>query len=263
MGSSLLSDASYLWVIIFLILTGCGLPIPEEVGIIAAGVWAADGAMHFWLGLLACLFGCIVGDSIMYAIGYRFGKSVLREHPRVAGFLTPERERRIEQLIRRRGAVVLFTARFLLGVRGPVYLTAGILHYPYRRFLITDLICATIVVTLFYSLAWWFGREIIDYIRQAEAGVTIAVAILIVVGGILFWLHRRRSKQIAQSLETLEHASDVLAAHHEPEVFPGESASEKDAVEEIARDPDLTAGNGADQKSASTAQKRESQSQGQ
>ena len=219
-GSSLLSDASYLWVIIFLILTGCGLPIPEEVGIIAAGVWAADGAMDFWLGLLACLFGCIVGDSIMYGIGYRFGKSVLREHPRVAGFLTQEREKRIEQMIRRRGAVVLFTARFLLGVRGPVYLTAGILHYPYRRFFITDLICATIVVSLFYSLAWWFGQEIIDYIRGAEAGVTIAVGILVVVGAILFWLHRRRSKQIVQSLETLEHASEVLAPNHEPEQFP-------------------------------------------
>ena len=64
-GESLLSDASYLWVIIFLILTGCGLPIPEEVGIIAAGVWAADGAMEFWPGLSACVFGCIVGDSIM------------------------------------------------------------------------------------------------------------------------------------------------------------------------------------------------------
>ena len=118
MAESLLGDASYVWVVIFLILTGCGLPIPEEVGIMAAGVWAADGAMNFWLGLAACLFGCIVGDSIMYYIGYRFGKSVLREHPMVTGFLTPEREKQIEQLIRRKGWIVLFTSRFMVGVRG-------------------------------------------------------------------------------------------------------------------------------------------------
>src|SRR5688500_3361338 len=170
-GESLLSDASYVWVIIFLILTGCGLPIPEEVGIIAAGVWAANGAMDFWLGLAACVFGCIVGDSIMYAIGYRFGKSVLREHPMFTGFLTPEREKTIERMIRRRGAMVLFTARFLVGVRGPVYLTAGILHFPYRRFLLIDLVCATIVVALFYSLAWYFGPDIITWIRTAEEGI--------------------------------------------------------------------------------------------
>ena len=93
-AEGLLGDASYIWVIIFLILTGCGLPIPEEVGIIAAGVWAADGAMNFWLGLGACLIGCIIGDSIMYYIGYRFGKSILREHPAFTGFLTPEREKK-------------------------------------------------------------------------------------------------------------------------------------------------------------------------
>ena len=208
-GENLLSDASYLWVIIFLILTGCGLPIPEEVGIIAAGVWAADGAMNFWLGLSACLFGCIVGDSIMYAIGYRFGKTVLREHPMFTGFLTPERERHIEQLIRRRGAAVLFTARFLVGVRGPVYLTAGILHFPYRRFVLIDLFCATLVVSLFYSLAWYFGQDIITWIRTAEEGITLAVAIALAVGAGFFWLHHRRSKRM---IETLDRIAEGLPA---------------------------------------------------
>jgi membrane protein DedA with SNARE-associated domain len=203
-GESLLTDASYLWVIIFLILTGCGLPIPEEVGIIAAGVWAADGAVNFWLGLSACLFGCIVGDSVMYFIGYRFGKSVLREHPLFVGFHTPEREKQIESLIRHRGAAVLFGARFLVGVRGPVYLTAGILHFPYRRFLIIDLICATVVVSLFYSLAWIFGKDIIMWIRTAERGLTVAVAVALLLLALFFWLHQRRSKRLIATLERID-----------------------------------------------------------
>jgi membrane protein DedA with SNARE-associated domain len=229
-GESLLSDASYLWVIIFLILTGCGLPIPEEVGIIAAGVWAADGAIVFWLGLLACLFGCIVGDSIMYAIGYRFGKSVLREHPMFAGFLTPERERHIEQLIRTRGAAVLFTSRFLVGVRGPVYLTAGILHFPYRRFLLIDLVCATVVVSLFYSLAWYYGQDIISWIRTAEEGITIAVIAAIILGGAFFWLHHRRSKRLIETLDRISEglpASPAMAMFSQPEITDDGDARSK------------------------------------
>ncbi len=223
-GQDLLNDASYLWVIIFLILTGCGLPIPEEVGIIAAGVWAADGAVDFWLGLSACLFGCIVGDSIMYAIGYRFGKSVLREHPMFTGFLTPEREKHIEWLIRRRGAAVLFTARFLVGVRGPVYLTAGILHFPYRRFLVIDLSCATIVVTLFYSLAYYYGKEIITWIRTAEEGITIAVAIALALGAAFFWIHHRRSKRMIETLDRINAGRPATASDATFE--PGTSDSE-------------------------------------
>jgi membrane protein DedA with SNARE-associated domain len=215
-AESLLGDASYVWVIIFLILTGCGLPIPEEVGIIAAGVWAADGAMNLWLGLAACLFGCIVGDSIMYYIGYRFGKSVLREHPAITGFLTPEREKQIEQLIRRKGWMVLFTSRFMVGVRGPVYLTAGILHYPYRRFLLTDLVCATIVVTLFYGLAWYFGPDILALIRGAEKGLTIAVIVALIGGGLLFWVHYRRSKAVLESIGARVNAADNDKDSSEP-----------------------------------------------
>ncbi|MEX2141866.1 MAG: DedA family protein [Pirellulales bacterium] len=243
-GENLLSDASYLWVIIFLILTGCGLPIPEEVGIIAAGVWAADGAMNFWLGLLACLFGCIVGDSIMYAIGYRFGKSVLREHPMFTGFLTPERERHIEQLIRRRGAVVLFTARFLVGVRGPVYLTAGILHFPYRRFLLIDLFCATIVVSLFYSLAWFYGQDIITWIRTAEEGITLAVAIALAVGAGFFWLHHRRSKRM---IETLDRISEGLPASEASAEFEADTqGAVHDAGDKRSATTHAAEGNGRD-----------------
>jgi HAMP domain-containing protein len=112
-----------------------------------------------------------------------------------------------------------------MGVRGPVYLTAGILHFPYRRFLITDLVCATIVVSLFYGLAWYFGPDIISYISRAERDATIVVAILVVAAVVLFFVHRRRSKRLARSLETLEHASDVLAPHHSPEGLPDVPAS--------------------------------------
>jgi membrane protein DedA with SNARE-associated domain len=254
-GKSLLGDASYLWVIIFLILTGCGLPIPEEVGIIAAGVWAADGAMQFWLGLLACLFGCIVGDSIMYAIGYWFGKGVLRQHPMFAGFLTPERERHIERLILRKGAAVLFTARFLVGVRGPVYLTAGILHFPYRRFLLIDLVCATIVVSLFYSLAWYFGPDIITWIRTAEEGITVAIITALVVGAVLFWVHHRRSKRM---LDTLDRISQGLPATEIAAVIEAATPHPSDSADDVHMLGTLNSGgNSSDDKSSATVKSTE------
>ncbi len=246
-AEGLLGDASYIWVIIFLILTGCGLPIPEEVGIIAAGVWAADGAMNFWLGLAACLFGCIIGDSIMYFIGYRFGKSVLREHPRFIGFLTPEREKKIEELIRRKGWMVLFTSRFMLGVRGPMYLTAGILHYPYRRFLLTDLVCATIVVTLFYGLAWYFGPDILAWIRKAEKGLTIVVVLALIGGALLFWVHRRRSKAVLESLVSQDSTAgvekkseDALAAVHSDDGTASSISDNHDSRSGRVQSPDVT-----------------------
>src|SRR3954470_4097573 len=106
---------SYLGIVVVLVLTGSGLPIPEEVVVIPAGAAASYGQLNPWLALASCVAGALLGDAVMYGIGYRFGQSVLREHPWWARFLKPEREQQIEGLIRRHGLKVFFAARFLVG----------------------------------------------------------------------------------------------------------------------------------------------------
>ena len=61
---------SYLGIVFFLTLTGIGLPIPEEVPIVAAGIASRTGALHWYYALPACLVGALLGDSLMYSIGY-------------------------------------------------------------------------------------------------------------------------------------------------------------------------------------------------
>jgi len=100
----LVHDWSYLGIILFLILTGCGMPIPEEVPIVLAGVLSAkaDGLIP-WVAYCSCLIGALVGDAIMYGIGYRWGHNLFKDHPRFAKFLHAEREERFEQAIQNHG----------------------------------------------------------------------------------------------------------------------------------------------------------------
>jgi len=192
MTDILLTHGSYLALVIVLILTGSGLPIPEEVPIIAAGVLAAQGTLDPWLALGWCIFGAIVGDCIMYFIGYHFGRGVLREHPWWARFVTPHREAQIEVMFRRHGLKVFLVARFLVGLRSPVYLTAGILRVSFKRFFLIDLICATAVVGTFFGLTYWFGKYIAQWVRTGEVLLTIVVVIALAVVGIWLWQRYRR-----------------------------------------------------------------------
>ena len=145
----LLTHGSYLGIIFVLILTGSGLPIPEEVPIIAAGLLSAHGQMDPWLAIGACLIGALLGDCVIYWIGHHFGRRVLREHHWWTRFVKPEREARLETMLQQHGLKVFFLARFLVGIRSPVYLAAGILRVPFRRFLLIDLFCATTVIGTF------------------------------------------------------------------------------------------------------------------
>lgn len=194
MADLLLHPGGYLGIIIFLILTGCGLPIPEEVPIITAGILASQGSLSPWGAFMACVFGAVVGDCVMYAIGYHWGHSLIKDHPRFARFLHAEREAKFEQMLNRHGLKVLFASRFMVGVRSPVYLSAGILRIPFRRFLLMDLVSATCVVALFFWTTYFFGDHIARWVRRAEIGLTTAI-LLTIIAAISFFLLRRRKRR--------------------------------------------------------------------
>ena len=184
----------YLGIILFLILTGCGLPIPEEVPIIAAGVFASQGLLDPWLAFAACIIGALAGDTVMFSLGYHFGHKALKNHPRFAKLLHSEREEKFEYLIQRHGLKVLFAARFMVGVRSPVYFAAGVLRIPYRRFLIYNAFAASVVVSLFFGLAFLFGEPIARVVRDVEKGLTVAAVIAVIGVAAIFFLRRYRRK---------------------------------------------------------------------
>jgi membrane protein DedA with SNARE-associated domain len=204
---------SYLGIILFLTLTGIGLPIPEEVPIVAAGLASKAAALKWYYALPACMVGALLGDSLMYAIGRFFGARILKDHPWWSGFLTPEREKTIEDLIKKHGIMAFFVARFLVGLRSPFYLTAGILRVKYRWFLLADFICATVVIGGFFGLAYLFGDRITGLIQSAEKGLTVvvilaALAALAVVA--FFSFRKRRIRMLDQDPEALFENREIL-----------------------------------------------------
>jgi membrane protein DedA with SNARE-associated domain len=214
----LLENGGYLGIIFFLVLTGCGLPIPEEVPIVLAGIFSSQGKLVPEWAFASCLIGALLGDSVMYAIGYHFGHGLVARHPKYGKFVGAQREEYFEQAIQRHSFKVMLLARFMVGVRGPVYLAAGVVRMPFRRFILCDLICATLVVGTFFALSYAYGEEIYRMVRRLEWSLTL---IVLLVAGVVFlwWMRRRRQKHLdalllARALE--EEAKQTPAEVEEP-----------------------------------------------
>jgi membrane protein DedA with SNARE-associated domain len=207
MANFLLAHGSYLAIFVFLVLTGAGLPLPEEIPIIVAGVLSSKETMHPWIAFPVCLVGALLGDCIMYFLGYHFGRGLLKDHHWWSRFLTPEREAEIEEKFRRHGLSVFFVSRFLVGVRGPVYLTAGILRVSFRRFLLIDSLCAAVVVGTVFGLAYLFGSQIQNWIRVGEILLTVFVVLLVAAIGTFLW--RRHLKKKNQKVENHDKPADA------------------------------------------------------
>jgi membrane protein DedA with SNARE-associated domain len=189
-----LQHGSYLGIFLVLVLTGCGLPLPEEVPIIAAGVASSVGKLNPWIALAACVAGTLCGDSVLYLIGYHFGRNLVKAHPRLAHLLHAEHEAKTEEYINRYGLRVLFVARFLVVVRAPVYLTIGILRHPYRKFLLFDAFCASMVVGLFFGLSYAFGDHVAKWIRGSEVVFTVVTTVAVVAVLVAWWVKRRHDR---------------------------------------------------------------------
>jgi hypothetical protein len=132
---------------------------------------------------------------------------VLRERRWFSRWVTPEREEHIEEMFHLHGLKVFFVARFLVGLRTPVYLTAGILRLSFKKFVLIDLVCAATVVSSFFGLAYYFGENISKWIRRGEWGLTISVVIAVACVAFFLWRRYRRKKLTSPPKKRLE---DVL-----------------------------------------------------
>jgi membrane protein DedA with SNARE-associated domain len=195
-----LEEFTYLGVFLVLFLAGLGVPIPEEVPILASGVLAHEGLVRWWLALPVCLLGVLSGDVVLYWVGHHWGERVLGWRI-VRRVLTREREEALKAGYHRHGVKIVFTARHVMGLRAAAFLTAGIARIPFGRFLLVDTAAAMIGVPLSFGLAFFFT----DQLEQVRADVhrverwAVLLALVAVAGWIAARSYRRSRSLAGQA----------------------------------------------------------------
>jgi membrane protein DedA with SNARE-associated domain len=192
---------TYLGIFTVLFLGGLGVPIPEELPVLAAGALAHEGYMRWWVALPVCLFGVLAGDSVLYWVGHHWGERIL-DWPIVRRILTKRREHALLEAYRRHAAKTVFTARHVMGVRAAAFLTAGIARVPFWKFLLIDGAAAMIGVPIGFALAYFFTDQleaILTDVRRVERWLTLLALVALATWiAIVAW---RRSRAVAQDVD--------------------------------------------------------------
>ena len=186
----------YVGPFVVLLLCGVGLPLPEEVTLIGSGLLVHQGKVDFVTISVVCGTAILLGDSIPYWLGRRYGPAAL-EIRWVARILHPERMVRLRGRFARHGNWVVFTCRFLPGIRIPGYFTAGTLRMPYPRFLLLDVLGVLISVPASIWLGKLFGSSIERlHARMNDLHLVLAfglVSVLLIVA-VRAWVRRRAGR---------------------------------------------------------------------
>ncbi len=166
-----------------------GVIIPGEIGVILGGVLANQHKLPLFAVLIAGIAGAIIGDSIGYWVGMRYGEKLLSKIPN--RILKPDHIKSAEKSIRKFGGKSVFIARFTAALRALVPGLAGMSKLPYRRFLAWNAVGGLLWASAFVILGYLAGSQ---YKRIEHYANYIGGGLLILIVIVVYVRHRRSTK---------------------------------------------------------------------
>jgi len=178
------TDYGYIAVFGILILCGFGLPIPEDITLVSGGVISGLDLANPHTMCIVGLAGVLIGDSTMFLAGRIFGYRIqrIRTFRRI---LSPRRFSQIQRKFKKYGLSLLFVARFLPGLRSPIFLVAGMSRrIPYHTFILMDGFAAIISVPIWVYLGYFFADNLdllMEYVHDVQKLIYLILALIVIV----------------------------------------------------------------------------------
>lgn len=185
-----------------LLISGLGVPLPEDIPLLVGGYLAspAVGTLNLWLTIVLAMVSILGADCFFFFFGRRLRRKGNGEMPRfIQRLLTPERQKRVEAYFQKHGKWTTFFGRFLPGLRSPIFFCAGLWGVPTSTFLFSDGLAAILSVPALVVVGYVFGnnlQEIQGIVGRVEYAIIGAIVLLVVVSVIVGQVRKRREAQI-------------------------------------------------------------------
>jgi membrane protein DedA with SNARE-associated domain len=193
----LIAHWGYLAIFGVVILGNTGLPIPEETILLLAGYLVWEGNLRLPWVLAVGVLSAVTGDNLGYWIGRKFGRPALERYGHWL-LVTPDRLDAVQRAVTRHGALAVFVARFVPGLRflaGPV---SGMTGLRPLAFIVANVCGAALyvptVVGLGYAVGYGFGEQLArlkHLVGRAESLVLIIAAVTALLLAARAWRARR------------------------------------------------------------------------
>ena len=169
-----------------------GFVLPGETAVIVAGVVASQGRVNVVVVCLLVVLAAILGDSIGYVVGLRYGEKLMT--------LPIIRSRRValERALvglRKRGPIYVFIGRFTAFLRAVMPGLAGMSKMHYRRFLIANAL-GGIIWGISFTLLGYFAGSALTKIEKYASWVGLGVLFAMIAFFVAFhFVKRAREKK--------------------------------------------------------------------
>ena len=198
-----------MYIVLFALLMGgaIGLPIPEDVPLILAGILAHQGNGKTWMIFAVCYAAILLGDVFIFGVGRKLGPTLFRKkwfQSRVSA----ARIVQIRQSLERRSLPMIFVARHLFYLRTVTFLSCGAFHMSLKRFLLSDALAALVSVPLMMYLGFLasenYDAVMLEVRRAKNFTVVVGSIALLALALYLFRKYKRAAAETTLTNDALE-----------------------------------------------------------
>ncbi len=197
----LLGSYGYVFIAAVVALEGMGIPLPGELTLVIAAIAAAKGYHLNIMGVIAAAaLGAVTGDNTGFWLGRWLGYRILVRYGHYAG-LTESRIRLGQYLFLRRGAAVVFCARFVALLRALSGFVAGANRMPWRRFVVFNAAGGTLWAIVYGGGAYMLGSRARDLL--GPVGIALGLTALVIIIAIAIFIRRNEARLTAEAERAL------------------------------------------------------------
>ena len=172
--------------------------LPGDSLIFTVGAIGAIGGMNMFLAFFILALAAILGDSVNYSIGNKFGRLLMSK----GKLIKPQHVEKTEEFYSRHGAKAIVIGRFTPIIRTFIPFVAGIGSMQYRKFLSYNVIGGICWVLLFLLAGLFFGN--VPVIKNNFEFVIIAIVVISTLPSIVIFIKEKinSKKEIETKSET-------------------------------------------------------------
>jgi undecaprenyl-diphosphatase len=174
-----------------------GLVVPGDFILALGGVYAARGTMSLALVVLIGTVGAIIGESIGYWVGRRYGMGVIKHIPLVRRLEEPLE--RAQEYFKKHGGRTVAIGRFATAVGAFIPFTAGVAKMPYRRFLLFDVPAIIVWATSISLFGYLFGENLAFVDKVLSRFGYFVLGLVVVIFGVRFLWRKWSEREAAKS----------------------------------------------------------------
>jgi membrane-associated protein len=166
-----------------ILICSVGVPFPISLMLVAAGSFVEQGEMKLWQVIAVASVAAVLGDQIGYGLSRWGGPRLIKRLSRRIGAGTKIKE--AELLTKRWSGAGIFFSRWLVTALGPwVNVASGIAAYPWRRFLLWDVLGEVLWVSLYVGVGYAFSNRVqaIAEILGNLSWVVVGLIVTIILG---------------------------------------------------------------------------------